>query len=527
MHDYIVVGAGSGGAAAAGRLSEETSARVLLVEAGGQDAGNEYKIPSLWSGQYATPGDWEYWSEPEPFLGGRRLPYPRGKVLGGTSSMNAMLYVRAMPLDFEEWTAAGLRGWSWEDVLPYYKRAEGNVRFESGVHGSTGPLVVSDRVSTNKLTEAWVQAAQVAGHHRLDDFNGPEREGVGFWQLNQRDGKRWSTADAYVRPALERPNFELLTHAQTTRILFEGRRAVGVEVLLRDGTVQQLHAGTEVILAAGAYNTPQLLMLSGIGPAAHLREMGIELREELPVGANLMDHPGTPFIVGVTGESLLGIGSAEDWERYERDGGGRLSSNVVEAGGFFRTAPSEPVPDVQIIVAPVMLAGDGVGAMTQPAYTYISEVTRPTSTGTVALRSSNPLAKPRIVHNHFQTEHDRRVQVAGMRIAMEIADHAPIKDYETERLVYPRSDSDEDLLEHIERRGMGWFHPTSTCAIGRVVDDELRVFGCEGLRVADGSVLPHMIRGNPNATIVMIGERAADFALGRTLAPTAADRAGA
>jgi choline dehydrogenase-like flavoprotein len=481
-------------------------------------------MPSLWPGQYATPADWEYWSEPEPHLGGRHLPYPRGKVLGGTSSMNAMLYVRAVPRDFEEWTESGVSGWTWDEVLPYYLRAEGNVRGDSELHSGAGPWTISDRISTNRLTEAWVEAALAAGYRSVDDFNAADREGVGFWQLNQRDGKRWSTAHAYVRPALARDNFFLITRAQVTRVLFDGGRAVGVEVL-QDGELRQIRATTEVILAGGAYNTPQILMHSGIGPAEQLRAFGLDVREDLPVGQHLMDHPGVPFIVGVHSDSGFGIGP-EDWRQYEADGTGRLASNIVEAGGFFRSTPDEPEPDVQIIVAPDMISGGGVGPASQAGMTVINEVARPTSVGSVTLRSANPLAKPRIVHNHYATEYDRRVTVAGMHIAMDVFEQSPLREYVTERLTYPASAAEDVLLDYIRDHGQGWFHPSSTCGIGRVVDDELRVLGVEGLRVADASVLPHMVRANPNATVVMVGERVADFALGRTITRAPLDRVG-
>lgn len=510
--DYIVVGAGSAGAAVAGRLTEDDTRRVVLIEAGGEDEGDAYRVPSLWGLQFTTAADWDYYSEPEPQLMRRRLWYPRGKVLGGTSSMNAMLYVRGAPADFDEWARSGCEGWTWADVLPYFERLEDQEG--SGSLGRSGQMKIANRISTNHLMEAWVEAAQAAGYRYNADFNGTDPEGVGFYQLTQSNGRRWSTADAYIRPALGRPNFELLMYSHVTRVLFEGSRAIGVEVS-RFGKRRELRCESEVILSAGAYNSPQLLMLSGIGPADHLTATGIETREDLPVGDGLQDHPGVGLVVGVTGDSLFGLGSERDWESYRGDGGGRLASNIVEAGGFFRTHPELRAPDVQMVVLPTLQADDGLGVATEPAYTCVAEVAKPASVGTVRLRSNVPTAKPRIMHNHFASERDLRTQIAGTRIAMEISEQAPLASYQTKRLRFPTSSRDDDLRQYIREYGMGFFHPTSTCAMTRVVDSELKVLGFEGLRVVDASVMPTIVRANPNATTIMIGEKAADLIRGQ------------
>lgn len=524
MYDYIVVGSGSAGAVIATRLSEDPEVQVLLVEAGGEPTGDAYTVPSQFSRQMKTDGDWDFYSESEPHLARRQIDLPRGRVLGGTSSMNAMIYIRGSRVDFDEWRDEyGCAGWGWNDVLPYFLRAEGNVRPADALHANDGPLGVGDRLSDNPLTEAWVQAAQEAGHPYNPDFNGPDQEGVGFYQLTQREGKRSSTAEAYLKPNKDRPNLEILTHARATRILFEGTKAVGIEVE-RFGEIRSLHAAHEVILSAGAYNSPQLLMLSGIGPADQLASFGIACRADLPVGENLQDHSGVPIVMGTRSGGLYRYGTQDDWDRYHLDGGGPLNSNVVEAGGFFRTSPSLNTPDVQAIVLPSTFSDPGPRGADLHAYTSVAEVTRPDSVGWVRLRSTNPSAKVRILHNHFAEEYDRQTVLAGMRILMDIAEQPSLTKLEASRVQFPESRSDEDLLRFMRAYGIGWYHPSSTCAMGKVVDSDLRVMGVEGLRVADASIMPRIVRGNPNASIIMIGEKAADLIRGRSLEAAATDR---
>jgi len=508
--DYVVVGAGSAGCVVAARLSEDPDAKVLLIEAGGEDVGEIFDVPSQWGRQFLTDNDWCYWSEPEPHMGGRRNYLPRGKVLGGTSSINGLLYVRGVPLDYDEWAGSGCEGWAWEEVLPYFKRAEGNLRGSDGLHSGDGPLKVEDRIRNNPLSEAWVEAAVAAGLPANRDFNGPDQEGAGFFQLTQSRGTRCSTSAAYLRPAMSRPNLRVLTFSRVLKVNVTGQRATGV-VVERLGRRHSIEATSEVILCGGAYNSPQLLMLSGIGPAADLAEMGIPVIEDLPVGRNLQEHPGSYFVFTTDMETLKDMGSDADWAHWRSHRDGPLVTNIVEAGGFWRSNPGLPTPDLESCFMPGLFSEEGLGEESFRAFTVVSEVLRPTSTGTVRLRSSDPTAQPRITHNHFATEEDRLTLVEGLRINMRIAETSPIKELETGRPCYPESDSDEDLLAHIADHGFGLFHPTSSCPMGAVLDSRLRVHGVEGLRVADASVMPKIVRGNPNGAVVMIGEKAADL----------------
>jgi choline dehydrogenase-like flavoprotein len=508
--DYVVVGAGSAGCAIAGRLSEDSNTSVLLLEAGGPAHDEVFSVPALWGRQFGTKYDWRYFSEPEPGLGGRRNQLPRGKVLGGTSSMNGMVYVRGAQADFDEWERRGAAGWGWRDVLPYFKRAEGNERGESEFHGGSGPLRVSDRISPLRIVDAWLEAAINAGHAVNHDFNGAYQEGVGTYQLTQEDGVRCSSAVAYLDPAAGRQNLQIACHAHVRRILFDGTRAVGVEIE-RFGELLRVTARREVVMSAGAYNTPQLLMLSGIGPRDHIAGFGIDVLVNLPVGENLQDHPCVPLVLATNEQTFFGIDNAENRTRYREEHRGPLASNGVEAGGFFRTQAGLDECDCQVVIIPSTFFDDGRGAVMQSGFSVAVEVARPTSRGKVRLRALEASAQPRITHNQFTTRDDRDVVKRGMLLQAHILDQAPIAGMQKGRLRWPRSLRDADLEQFIHQTGLGAFHPTSTCAIGSVVDSELRVYGVEGLRVADASVMPNQIRGNPNAAVIMIGERAAEL----------------
>jgi choline dehydrogenase len=509
--DYIVVGAGSSGSVVASRLSEDPNVRVALLEAGGRADGEMFSVPALWGGQFTSKYDWDYTSEPEPYLDRRRNFLPRGKVLGGTSAMNAMLYVRGVPADFDGWARDGAAGWSWSDVLPYFKRAEGNVRGGDALHGADGPLSVDDRRSENVVVEAWVDAALAAGFKLNRDFNGPVQEGVGYYQLTTRDGERCSAADAYLEPARERENLQVFTNATATRLLLRDKRAVGVE-FERFDELRELYAGSEIILCAGAYNTPQLLMLSGIGPSEHLARFAIDVIEDLPVGDNLQDHPGVPMAVRTAGPSVRTVDTQQSRQEWEHARRGPLSTNIIEAGGFFRTASKLADCDVQIVAQPLIFGEDGRAPMVDDGFTTIVEVTRPTSVGTVRLRSAVSSSKPRVLHNQLSTAEDRATLERGVLISMEIMRHSPIAERSLAPVVWPESDDHESLQRFIRTHALGLFHPSSSCAIGAVVDPELAVYGIDGLRIADASVFPTTIRGNPNAACVMVGERAAEFA---------------
>lgn len=512
-YDYVIVGAGSAGCVLAARLSENPDVRVALIEAGGPDTAQEIHVPAAFNQQFKSALDWDLDSEPEPGLDGRRVYLPRGKMFGGSSSMNAMIYMRGNRADYDAWAAAGATGWSYAEVLPYFRRAEDNQRGEDDFHGVGGPLTVSDSRSNHPLAAAFVEAAGQAGHKYNPDFNGESQLGVGAYQVTQRDGLRCSTAVAYLHPALDRPNLTMLSTTQAHRVLVEGDRAVGVEVV-RDGAVEQVRAEGEVIVSAGAYESPKLLMLSGIGPAAALSAFGIDVVGDLPVGQGLQDHYMTMLNFRTDVESLMTAASAENLALLENEGRGPLTSNLAEVGGFVCSRPGLQAPDVQFHVAPVLFTQEGLGAPTEHGFAIGPCVLAPTSRGQVTLRSPRPDAAPRIVHNYLTTSEDRDSIVSGVRTALEIAQQDALSAVTTGPFAVPDSDSDADILAWATRSGMTLYHPTSTCAIGSVVDPELRVLGMRGLRVVDASVFPSVPRGNTNAPTIMAAEKAADLLQG-------------
>ncbi len=508
--DYVIVGAGSAGCVLAARLSEDPEVSVALLEAGGEDTAPEIRIPAIFPIMFKTELDWDLFGDPEPGMDNRRLYLPRGRMLGGCSSINAMIYVRGNPADYDAWATAGCDGWGYDDVLPYFKRSEDNERGEDRFHGVGGPLTVSESRSMHPLVDAMIEAARQAGHEYNPDFNGARQEGIGRFQLTQRDGRRLSTADAFLHPVRQRPNLTVLTHAHATRLLFHGRRASGVEYRRLDETAQ-IDAGREVIVSAGAYHSPQLLMLSGIGPEDQLAPLGIEVREALPVGENLQDHCMVNLNYTTTGPSLFDAPSPENFALFEAEGRGPLSSNIPEGAGFFRARSGVQAPDVEFHLAPGMLYDGGLTAPEAPGMAFGPVVIKPTGRGRVMLRSPMPLAKPRVLCNFLTTEEDRASMVAGLRMALAMAEQPALKAVIDRPFRVPESDSDEDLLAFARREGMTVFHPTSSCPMGSVVDPELRVYGFDGLRVADASVMPEITRANTNAATIMIAEKAADL----------------
>lgn len=509
-YDYVIVGAGSAGCVLAARLSEHPEVNVALIEAGPPDTAPEIHIPAAFPQLFKTQFDWDFLTEPEPALDGRRVYLPRGRMLGGSSSMNAMVYIRGNRADYDGWATEGAPGWDYESLLPYFIKAEANERGEDQFHGALGPLQVSEGRSISPLMGSFIEAAKQAGYPENPDFNGAMQEGVGRFQCTQRNGMRCSTAVAYLHPAMQRPNLTVITGGLATRILFDGARASGVEII-RDGKSEEVRAEREVILSAGAYGSPHLLLLSGIGPAADLRQWQITVRQDLPVGEGLQDHPAAFLTYFTDTESLFTALTRENIALLQVEGRGPLSSNIGEAGGFFRTRDGLQAPDIQFHAAPAMFYDEGLGSLFDHAYSIGPCLLKPTSRGKVSLRSTRPDAKPRILHNYFATSEDRASMIEGMRIALRIAEQDAFQVVQRSPHLVPASDSEADIWDFVKQRCHTLYHPTSTCAMGRVVDNQLRVLGCEALRVIDASVMPTVVRGNTNAPTIMIAEKAADL----------------
>lgn len=475
-------------------------------------------LPAGFSALFKTKWDWGYQTTPQKQLGGRRADWPRMKALGGCSSMNAMIYIRGNHGDYDEWRDAyGATGWGHEDVLPYFKKAEGNTRLGDPFHGTDGPLHVEDRRYNHELTGMFIDSAVATGFKRNDDFNGAEQEGVGLYQVTCRKGRRWSVADAYIRPASNRPNLTIRTEAFVTKIEMDGTRASGV-TYRRGGVTETVTAGAEIVLSAGAIGSPQLLMLSGIGPGAHLRSLGIDVRVDSPgVGENLQDHPvsGALYYTKDTSDlaESLSLGNVV---KAQKAGRGPLTSNVAESGGFFKSRADLDLPDMQLHVAPTGFYNNGLHEPVRRALTMGNTLVRVESKGHIRLRSADPTWHPEIDPAYFDDGTDMDAMIAGFAALVEIASVGPIAEHIDEpwepASLTPTTD---EILASIARLGQTLYHPTSTCAMGTiegsVVGPDLLVHGVEGLRVVDASVMPRVPRGNTNAPTIMIGEKAADL----------------
>ncbi len=511
--DYVIVGAGSAGCVLAARLSEDPDVKVCLLEAGPPDAADEIHLPAGSLALSLSKYDWGFVSDPEPGLGFRQRVLPRGRTLGGSSSMNAMVYIRGNRADYDEWASMGFSEWAWEHVLPYFVKAEDNERGASELHGQGGPLRVSENRSRFKTCAAFIEAGVESGLPHNEDFNGPEQDGVGWYQVTQRDGLRCSAAVAYLHPASERPNLVTMTDSYVTRLLLEGTRAVGVEVD-GDNQLSEIRAGREVILCGGAYQSPQILLLSGIGPAEELELGGIPPVLDLPVGRGLQDHISTWLTYTTSEPSLLTAETEETLALVQSEGRGPLTSNFAESGGFLRTREDLSAPDIQLHAIPILFPEAGSGEILVDGWAISACLLRPTSRGFVKLRSRVPTSKPRILSNYVDSAEDRATLIEGVRRCVEIANQPALKAVTTGVYAAPAGDDDASILAHIERNSTTLYHPVSSCAMGQVVDAELRVLGAEGLRVIDASVMPTLVRGNTNAPTIMIAERAADLIRG-------------
>ena len=527
--DYVIVGGGSAGATLASRLSEDPNTTVCLLEAGGRGDSILVRAPAAVVAM--LPGrpkinNWAYETVPQPGLNGRRGYQPRGKGLGGSSAINAMLYIRGHAGDYDEWASIGCEGWDWQSVLPYFRKAENNERGADDVHGASGPLQVSNQKSPRPITDAFVAAGQSLQIRQVDDFNSGDNEGIGLYQVTQfhdeaRNGERCSAAAAYLHPVMNRPNLTVLTGAHASRILFEGTRAVGVQYLQHQQS-HEVKAAREVILCGGAFNSPQLLQLSGVGREEDIRPHGIEMRHHLPgVGQNLQDHldftlayksrDRDNFGISLPGSVSL-LGHILNWRKT---GTGMIATPFAEGAAFFKTDPAGDRADVQLHFVISIVDDHARKLHLGHGFSCHVCVLRPKSRGSVALESSDPMAAPRIDPGFLSDPEDLDVLMKGVRKTRQIMAAEPLARYIHKELFIEGEPDDAALEQHIRNRADTIYHPVGTCKMGiddmAVVDPQLRVHGLDGLRVVDASVMPRLVGGNTNAPTIMIAEKAADM----------------
>jgi choline dehydrogenase len=516
-YDYVIVGAGSAGCVLANRLTADGTNEVLLLEAGKPDEKREISIPAACTELWKSSVDWEYYTEAQTELNDRELYWPRGKTLGGSSSINAMIYARGQSADYDHWAELGNEGWAYEDVLDYFKKAEHNEHGSSEYHGTGGPRNVADLQSPNELSDAFIEAGQAVGLAHNEDFNAGDQSGVGFYQVTQKDGQRHSAADAYLKPVLDRSNLTAITGAQVTSVRFDGTEAVGVEYVPDESrTPETVDISEEVILSAGAVNSPQLLMLSGIGPANHLKEHDIPVVHELPgVGRNLQDHLQTKInYASKRPISLEGADSLWNLLKYLVLKRGPLTSNIAEAGGFASVSEADERPDIQLIFGPSYSINHGFDNPEGHGFWLGALCLRPESRGRITLQSADPFDDPKVDPQYLTEEADLQTQVEGVKLVRDILQAEPFDDYRGE-MVSPDFDmqSDEQIIEHIRETSETLYHPVGSCKMGTddmaVVDDRLAVHGVDRLRVVDASIMPTITSGNTDAPTTMIAEKAA------------------
>lgn len=520
MFDYIVIGAGSAGCVLANRLSVDPAVKVLLIEAGSRDWNPMIHIPGGVGKLFGSGVNWRFHTAPQKHLDNRRIWFPQGKTLGGSSSINAMIYIRGQKEDYDQWAKMGCDGWSYQDVLPYFKRSEDNVRLANEFHGQGGPLIVSDQQSPHRLTQAFIRAAQTYGLPYNDDFNGTSQQGTGLYQITCYRGRRRSAAVSYLRPIKARKNLQVITGARVLRIVIEKNRAVGIEIV-QGGNKKIISCSKEVVLSAGAINSPRLLMLSGIGDADELKSIGIAPLHNLPgVGKNLHDHLCSNLTVSLKQPISYDNHDKLPWSalhglQYLLYRSGPAVSVIAEGGGFL-TSDGGNRPDIQFHIIPAMVVRGGQTRLKGNGFTVNTTFLRPKSRGSVTLRSNDPRDEPIINPNYHDHPDDQALSIKSIKIAREILSQPDIAKFiKTERLPGFDAKTDKDIHAYIRQYACSDYHPVGTCKMGvddmAVVDPQLQVKGIDGLRIADASIMPVLLSGNTNAPSIMIGEKAADF----------------